>query len=196
MTKHVLALAGLCLWLFTPGTVHAAPRPFDFSPRHQSRALRLMSSPSARGVMAEGNRLRALQADVYEDDTFIPTHVWLVPLILTGGGLVAGIAVCASGAVGDGDCGKAILGGIVVGAALGLGYLELLADLEDDEDYEDYGGCVDQASCRQAQRGGPRPTRKAQLASSRGPQLRLPLGLMPTVGRVNDAAVLGLGRTF
>ncbi|MFY1829400.1 hypothetical protein ACN47A_26015 [Myxococcus fulvus] len=196
MTKHVLALAGLCLWLFTPGIVHAAPRPFDFSPRRQSTALRLTSSPLARGAMAEGNRLRALQADVYEDDTFIPTHVWLVPLILTGGGLVAGIAVCASGSVGDGDCGKAILGGIVVGAALGLGYLELLADLDDDEDHEDYGGCVDKASCRQAQRGGPRPTRKAQLASSRGPQLRLPLGLMPTMGRVNDAAVLGVGRSF
>ncbi|MCP3064893.1 hypothetical protein LXT21_39590 [Myxococcus sp. K38C18041901] len=196
MTKHVLALAGLCLWLFTPGTVHAAPRPFDFSARHRSSALRLTSSRVARGVMAEGHRPRALQADGYEDDTFIPTHVWLVPLILTGGGLVAGIAVCASGGVGDGDCGKAILGGIVVGAALGLGYLELLADLDDDEDTEDYGGCVDKASCRQAQRGGPRPTRKAQLAPSRGPQLRLPLGLMPTVGRVNDAAVLGLGRSF
>ncbi|NVJ25007.1 MULTISPECIES: hypothetical protein [Myxococcus] len=184
MKNPVLATVGLCLWLAAPGTVLAAPRAFDFSSRAPSTRVMESRTFFGQGRMAEGNRLRALSVDGHAATSdSIPTHIWLVPLILTGVGLTAGIAVCAGYDKGGEGCGTSLLTGIMLGLSLGAGYLRLVTgsdwDWEDDED-----------GAWQA-----RSSSKARLASSRS-RPGIPLGLMPSLGIVNDRAVLGLGAHF
>ncbi|MCP3169591.1 hypothetical protein [Myxococcus qinghaiensis] len=172
MKNPVLATVGLCLWLATPGTVLAAPRAFDFS--SPARSTRVMESRAlfGPGRLAEGNRLRALSVDGHAATSEgIPTHIWLVPLLLTGVGLAAGIAVCAGYDKGGEGCGTSLLTGIMLGLSLGAGYLRLVTG--SDWDWED----------------------NEEFAAPRA-RFNIPLGLTPSLGIVNDRAVLGLGAHF
>ncbi|NTX16490.1 hypothetical protein HUA74_19140 [Myxococcus sp. CA051A] len=171
MKNPVLAAVGLCLWLVTPGTVLAAPRAFDFSSRGRSTRVTESRPFFGQRLMAEGNRLRALSVDGHTSSSdVIPTHVWLVPLILTGAGLAAGIAVCAAHDAGGEGCGTSLLTGIMLGLSLGAGYLRLVTG--SDWDWED-----DEAAATRT-------------------RLSLPLKLTPSLGVINDRAVLGLGGHF
>lgn len=192
MKKNPVALLGLALWLTLPGAVVAAPRPFDFAPR--VRTARLLERPQTRGMgMAEGNRIRALSHDAsYDSD--IPTHVWLVPLILTGAGLAAGLAVCAGYEGGGSGCSSSILTGIGVGVALGLAYLRLVSGDVFDDDTLDL--CSDEdEECLSVAARRPRALKSLQTGSART-RFTLPLGIAPSMGVVNDRAVMGLGGHF
>jgi len=200
MNRRVLALVAVLLWLGTPGVVRAESRAFEFSSRSASMRL-LGKRPAKRQPWTTADRIRALastrHATTVSDtsDTEIPTHVWLVPLILTGAGLITGITLCASG-TGDGECGQYVLGGLALGMGLGLGYLRLVACADadpddalcdDDEEVEDYGARKARARAQLA---------KATSLQKRSKGLRLPVGLAPSMGVVNDQGVIGLGRSF
>ncbi|QSQ14844.1 hypothetical protein [Myxococcus landrumensis] len=177
MKTSVPAVLGLCLWLATPGAVLAAqPRALDFAQGLQLARLRERASASHR-ARSEASRPRAFNIDMGESEDGIPMHVWLVPLILTGVGLVTGITACAADYTNDDFCQRSILTGLVVGAGLGLGYLGLVAD----SDTDDLSGELSRPR-------SPRDSRKGQFG--------LPLGLAPSMGVVQDRAVLGLGGHF
>ncbi|WP_342374545.1 hypothetical protein NVS55_24710 [Myxococcus stipitatus] len=177
MKTSVPALLGLCLWLATPGAVLAAePRALDFSQGLLLARLRERTTVAAR-AQAEGGRSRAFNIDMGDSDDALATHIWLVPLILTGLGLVTGITVCASDYTDDDFCQRSILTGLVVGAGLGLGYLGLAADTGGD----DFSGELSRGR-------SPRDARKGRFG--------LPLGMAPSMGVVQDRAVVGLGGHF
>nr|AXM42945.1 hypothetical protein [Myxococcus fulvus] len=177
MKTSVPAVLGLCLWLATPGAVLAAePRALDFAQGLRLARLREHAAAPRYRAQSEGSRPRAFTIDMGEEEA-IPTHVWLVPLILTGVGIVTGITACAANYTNDEFCQRSILTGIVVGVGLGLGYLGLVADSDPDDLDEEF----------RAPRA-PRASRKGQFA--------LPLGLAPSMGVVQDRAVLGLGGHF
>ncbi|MCE9670663.1 hypothetical protein LY474_22915 [Myxococcus stipitatus] len=199
MNRRVFALVAVLLWLGAPGVVRAESRAFEFSSR--SASMRLLGKRSAkRQPWTTADRIRALASTRHattvsdSSDTEIPAHIWLVPLILTGAGLVTGITVCVSG-MDDGDCGRSVLGGLALGMALGLGYLRLVACLDansddslcEDDEEEDYGARKARARAKLA---------KATGLQKRAKGLRLPMGLAPSMGVVNDQAVIGLGRSF
>ncbi|AGC46264.1 hypothetical protein MYSTI_04976 [Myxococcus stipitatus DSM 14675] len=177
MKTSVPALLGLCLWLATPGAVLAAePRALDFTQGLLLARLKERTAVAAR-AQAEGGRSRAFNIDMGESEDGIPMHVWLVPLILTGVGLVTGITACAADYTNDDFCQRSILTGLVVGAGLGLGYLGLVADSDTDD-----------LSGEFSRRRSPRDSRKGQFG--------LPLGMAPSMGVVQDRAVVGLGGHF
>ncbi|WP_338865504.1 hypothetical protein [Myxococcus stipitatus] len=174
MKTSVPAILGLCLWLATPGAVLAAePCALDFA--QGLRLARVKERVERSSRAASQGRPRAFTIDMGDEEP-IPTHVWLVPLILTGVGLVTGITACAADYTNDEFCQRAILGGLVVGAGLGLGYLGLVVD-SDTDDVEEF-----------RHPRSPRDSRKGQFG--------LPLGLTPSMGVVQDRAVLGLGGHF
>ncbi|QSQ21977.1 hypothetical protein JY651_43690 [Pyxidicoccus parkwayensis] len=208
MKRRAVALGLLWLWFLSPAVSRAEGRAFDFS-RPAPRSVHLMEprSPWVRGLSG-GDRIRAVSpasVTVTTTDEGIPAHLWVVPLVLTGAGLVTGITVCAVGSGGSGEgefCNQSVLGGLLLGAALGLGYLYLAAcadseegcsePCDEDTEYCDEDEAVKGSMRRAALRDA---RRKAMHGMSRGTR-SLPLGLSPTVGFVNDKAVFGLGGHF
>ncbi|WP_163991451.1 hypothetical protein [Pyxidicoccus caerfyrddinensis] len=204
MKRRAVAFTLLWLSLLAPGIVRAEGRAFDFSGASRSARLLDRQSPWARG-QAGGDRIRALShsgVTVTTSDEVIPTHLWVVPLVLTGVGFLGGVTWCAleSAYGGDGsDCSGALLGGTVVGALLGLGYLYAAACAESEE------GCSEECSeededciAEEAVKASRSRTalRDARRKLTQGAPQGLPLGLAPTVGFVNDRAVFGLGGHF
>jgi hypothetical protein len=163
---YAAALSVLWLWavVLAPMPALAESRTFEFS--SVPRSVRLLQRST-------GERVRGF-SDVTVTTTGLDAHVWVVPLVLTGGGLTLGLGYCV---VNRGrECGQAILGGLVLGASLSLGYWKLLACAEDD------------AACEETYS-------EDEEALKRGAKA-LPLGLAPTVGFVRDRAVFGLGGRF
>lgn len=208
MKRRAVALSLLWLWFLSPAVARAEGRAFDFS-GGPSRSARLMQrSPTpVRGWMGAG-RLRSLTSasvTVTTTEEEIPTHLWLVPLVLTGAGFFTGVAVCAvdSSSSSGGDlCGKALLAGTILGASLGLGYLRLVECSQEGADCsapcdDDTEVCEEDATLKGSrQRAALKDARrKSQQGMPRGLH-GLPLGLSPTVGFVNDRAVVGLGGHF
>ncbi|NTX16374.1 hypothetical protein HUA76_36950 [Myxococcus sp. CA056] len=117
-------------------------------------------------------------------------HVWLVPMVLIGAGLLLGIVICVVEEVGDGECGNSVAMGVGLGLALALGYLQVLAGDDFSTDCSDEDSSCDADEARRS-----RSSRKGQQPSSR-PRSSLPRWLAPSVGVVNDSAVFGLGGHF
>jgi hypothetical protein len=204
MKRRAVAFTLLWLSLLAPGVVRAEGRAFDFSGASRSARLLDRPSPWARGPVG-GDRIRALShsgVTVTTSDEVIPTHLWVVPLVLTGVGFLGGVSLCVlEGAYGGGssDCSGALLGGTVVGAALGLGYLYAVACSDTPEDCseecsEEDGDCIAEEAMKGSRSRA--ALRDARRKLTQGAARGLPMGLAPTVGFVNDRAVFGLGGCF
>ncbi|WP_171817750.1 hypothetical protein [Pyxidicoccus fallax] len=189
----------LWLWLLSPGVAKAEGLAFDFS--RNSRSARLVGGPvpSVRGWAAAGQRVRAFtpaSVTVTTEDPAIPTHLWLVPVILTGTGLLLGVAWCAALNSSESECNQAMLGGLALGGLASLSYFVVLACVE--------GGCASECTeededCAEETEGSARSRAARRKLGPPGRALgtrALPLGLSPTVGFVNDRAVFGLGGHF
>jgi hypothetical protein len=204
MKRRAIAFTWLWLSLLAPGVVRAEGRAFDFSGASRSARLLDRPSPWVHG-QAGGDRIRALShsgVTVTPSDEVIPTHLWVVPLVLTGVGFLGGVTWCVLESVygGDGsECSGALLGGTVVGAMLGLGYLYLAACADSPEGCsegcsEEDGDCIAEEAVKGSRSRA--VLRDARRKLTQGAPRGLPLGLAPTVGFVNDRAVFGLGGRF
>ena len=190
MKRRAVAFTLLWLWFLSPAVVRAESRALDFSSGTRSARLLDRGTPLMRG-WAGGNRVRALSSASVtgtEEEPLIPTHVWLVPLILTGAGFITGLALCVAAGAGDRECDSILLGGLALGAAAGLTYLLILACAG--------GACSEE--CTEEDEDCVEVEEAAKRSRSRAARDRpaLPLGLAPTVGFVNDRAVFGLGGHF
>lgn len=174
-------LCALWLWagVLAPMTARAEGRAFEFS-----------SKGSSVRLMERGTRERVRAFSDVTVTTEPGAHVWVVPLVLTGAGVVAGLGLCMWNE-GRG-CGKAILGGLVVGGAISLAYWAALACAEDEESCEEECS-EDDEDCVEDEE--PPAFRRAGLGLPRGARA-IQLGLTPTVGFVNNRAVFGLGVRF
>jgi hypothetical protein len=204
MKRRAVAFTWLWLSLLAPGVVRAEGRAFDFSGASRSARLLDRPSPWVHG-QAGGDRIRALShsgGTVTTSEELIPTHLWVVPLVLTGVGFLGGVTWCVLESVygGDGsECSGALLGGTVVGAMLGLGYLYLAACADSPEGCsegcsEEDGDCIAEEAVKGSRSRA--ALRDARRKLTQGAPRGLPLGLAPTVGFVNDRAVFGLGGRF
>ncbi len=208
MMKRTVASTLLCLWLLVPGVVRAESRAFDFS--RPARSARLLSTraPEARRTRgwAEAGRVRAFtpaSVTVTTHEVDIPTHLWLVPLILPGAGLVSGVVLCGMAGADERnkDCQTAMLVGLGLGATLGLGYLVVAACIESEGGCseacsEDDEECLEEEDAEDWKRSRARAALRGARQAARRSPLALPLGLAPSVGVVNDRAVFGLGGRF
>lgn len=193
MKKRTWAAVGAALWLWmgvlAPGVARAEGRAFEFSAGSRSARLLGTGRVPVRGQSGAG-RVRAF-SDVTvttDSDYTVPTELWLVPAVLTGAGLLGGVAYCM--ATGEYDCGDTLKAGLLLGGGLSL--LFLGAQLCSD------GACGGQECTGDDEPCGEealRGSRKAGAGLPRGPRA-LPLRLSPTVGFVNDRAVFGLGGRF
>ncbi|MCE9670662.1 hypothetical protein LY474_22910 [Myxococcus stipitatus] len=198
MNRRVFALFAVLLFLGAPGVVRAESRAFEFSSRRSSMRL-LGAQPLARKEWTTADRIRAFDAMRHatvtstSTDPEIHTDEWLVPLILTGLGLIGGVSLCAVINGNESECGTMVLAGIGAGLVLSLGYLYVAhcvrtsgCDTGDEVDEDSDAGA------RQA-----RAKRSRAISAQRFPRgPRLPLGLAPSMSIVNDQAVFGLGRRF
>ncbi|MCP3100646.1 hypothetical protein LZ198_17390 [Myxococcus sp. K15C18031901] len=202
MNRRVFALVAVLLWLGAPGVVRAESRAFEFSSRGASVRLTGKRPVKKRLPRTTADRIRLFTAasttttvsDTADDS--VPTHLWLVPLVLTGAGLFTGVGMCALGSD-DGSCGRSILGGLVLGMSLSLSYLRLVACAEgDDSACDDLcdDDCAEDAAARKSRARA--KVAKATNVQRRPGGLRLPMGLSPAMGIVHDQAVIGLGRSF
>ena len=169
------------LLFLTPHVARAEPRPFDFSRAPRSARLLERSAPWARAYLEQGARVRALSHEP-EVEVGIPTHYWLVPLILTGAGLVTGVVLCGMAGADESDsfCQQAMLWGMGAGFVLGLAYVGVAlcatGDLDCSEECDE-----DDELCGEQMRASAARARSIP-ALSRGAFRARPLG-HPSSGR-------------
>lgn len=194
MKRHPVVLVGLWLVLLVPGLVRAQPRAFDFSGGRRSLSLLEARAPQPPGRV-EHNRLRAQEVSTGDAQGDFPLILLLVPILATGGGALCGALFCVPFLL-DGqatDCRIPVAVGGAIGLATGLALLGIA--IFDPSGLDTCTGSEVDCPTEEPPRAGAPKRLQGREAHRRG-GFSLPLTLTPSVGIVNDRAVVGLGGRF